>query len=140
MENALGSPNRLVGSHSHSRARRNILSLDRPFEHFERRQRLVEGHFVATVVYPDEREFAALLDLAVHDPVRSLHVGVAGTGESRRLDLVGNDFASQPVAVVVRVAGIHRDGDALSQQFSDVFDRHDFSIVVAGRAERCADG
>lgn len=134
------------GSHSHIprprdlRSCRDIQAGDGALEDGERGEGLVEGDFVAALVDADEAELGALFDLAVRDVVAGDEVDVAGGGEARGADLVGDDFAAQPVAVVVGVAGEHDDGEVLLDECEHVLDGAVFAAVVAGGAEGGGDG
>jgi len=53
------------------------------------------------------------------------------------VDFGRDGFAAQPVAVVVCVAGVLEDGDALLEEFAGGGDDAQFARVVAGGAEGC---
>ena len=95
---------------------------------------------MSALVDTHETERTALLHLSMHDAVGGGDVGVSCCTEARGTDLVGYGFSAEPVAVVVRVAGVHHDGHVLVDEFEHVLDRGDFSSVVPRGAERCADG
>ena len=119
---------------------RNILVRNRPFEDLQRDQGLIEGNFMPSVVDPDEAEGACLFDLPVYDLVTSSDVDVPGAGKTGGVDFIGNDLTAEPVAVVVRVAGVHHDCDTLLKKFAHILDCVFFSSIVACREESVADG
>ena len=94
---------------------------------------------MAGFVDAHEREVVGLFDLPVHDAVGGRDVGVAGGREVRSGDLVGDDFAAEPVAVVVRVAGVHDHGEIRGDECGHVGDDGEDAGVVAGAAEGAAD-
>lgn len=90
---------------------------------------------MTALVDAHKAELAALLDLAMYDIVVRQDVDVARVREARGSDLVGNDLAAQPIAIVVGVPRIHHDGEILLYQLEYVFNSAVFPSVVAGGTE-----
>jgi hypothetical protein len=86
---------------SNHRASRNVQAEHRSIEQRKRQQRLVKRNLVARIVYPSESKVGGLLDLPVHDAIGCGDVGIAGSGETRSTDFFSDNFAAEPVAVVV---------------------------------------
>ena len=136
----LRRPRRLITVLYALRPSCNILVRNRAFEDLQRCQGLVERDFVPSVVDAGEAEGAGLTDLAVHDFVAGTDVDIAGAGEAGGVDLVGNNFAAEPIAVVVGVAGIHHNRNILLQELAHVLDGAGFPPIVPRSPESRADG
>jgi hypothetical protein len=104
-------------------------------EDLQRRQRLVEGHFVSALVDTHEAELARLLDLPVHDVVRRRQIGESRLVLFHGIDLSGDGLYAEPVADVIGVAGVEHYGDVVVEQVPEVFDGFDFPTVIARSSE-----
>lgn len=94
---------------------------------------------MSTFVDSGKSEIGGLFDLSVDDVVGSGDVHISRGRESRSGDLLGDDFVSEPVAVVICVPGEHDDVDSLIYEFAHCGYRADFAVIVSGAAEGTGD-
>jgi hypothetical protein len=71
----------------------------------------VKRNFMPTLIDPHERELPRLSHLSMHDTVGARDTGEARFLISRWIEIVRNNLATKPIAVVVCVAKVHYQGD-----------------------------
>ena len=109
-------------------------------EDLQRSQRLVERDFMTRFINSRKRKVGSLFHLSMNDMIRSRNILIPGFLVAWSGDL-GSDFlGSQPVAVVVCVAGVEEDVDSLLDEGGEGGDGAFFTVVVAGGGEGVADG
>ena len=76
----------------------------------------------------------------MHDAIARAHVHEPGLIQARNSSFLSYRISTDPITNVIRIAEVHHDPYALVIQVQQARDRGQVPIVVAGLAERSADG